>query len=144
MIKGGCLCGEVQFELKRHLQDRMVCYCSVCRKLSGSGLGAYGRIKKDQLVWLKGEQLLNVYQQNSNSQRRFCSVCGSYLLSTHRLAPDNYYISLGAIEDVDNSRLEYQQFVGSKVPWVTLAVDVEQYDAWPKWVMDFISKRHSP
>jgi len=36
MIKGSCLCGEVQYQIQQELGPIIYCHCKRCRKSSGS------------------------------------------------------------------------------------------------------------
>ena len=99
-------------------------------------MGAYGAVRRDQFEWASGEALLKTYAQNKQSKRLFCSNCGSCVLSYHDLAPDFYYLSLGCLDSDQSIKIKYQQFTASKVDWVKLDASVEQYDRYPKWIVE--------
>ncbi|WP_439646042.1 GFA family protein [Kordiimonas gwangyangensis] len=42
---GGCLCGQVRFEIKGLLRDVVNCHCSMCQKLHGS-MGAHTKPRR--------------------------------------------------------------------------------------------------
>ena len=79
MIKGSCLCGQVSFEVHGELADASLCHCSICRKATGSGFGAYGEIPEQDLVWARGEALLREYRVSDLLTKFFCAHCGSTL-----------------------------------------------------------------
>ena len=136
MNSGSCLCKSVTYRISAVPSDCSYCYCSVCRKLSGGAMGAYGAVRRDQFEWASGEALLKTYAQNKQSKRLFCSNCGSCVLSYHDLAPDFYYLSLGCLDSDQSIEIKYQQFTASKVDWVKLDASVEQYDRYPKWIVE--------
>jgi hypothetical protein len=40
-MKGECLCGDVEFEIKGDLPNLYQCHCSLCRKVTGSSAATY-------------------------------------------------------------------------------------------------------
>ncbi len=79
--KGGCLCGEVQYEIHGELRDIVNCHCSKCRKFHGN-FGAYTSIQVENLKITKQKSLRwykSPTDETPNVHRGFCSVCGSSL-----------------------------------------------------------------
>lgn len=141
MNKGSCVCDAICYEIEVTPFDCVYCYCSICRGLTGGAMGAYGTVLKTDINWLRGKEQLSVYQQTSNTKRMFCSYCGSFMLSTHELAPDKIYLSLGCLEKDAGLAIEYQQFVASKPQWLKIDLSVPQYDGWPDWILTRITKK---
>ena len=130
MIKGSCLCGQVSFEVHGDLADASLCHCSICRKATGSGFGAYGEIPEQDLVWARGEALLREYRVSDLLTKFFCEHCGSTLATRHQSWPGYYYLSLGCLDGNPQIELEYQQFVDSKASWITIDDKLKQYADW--------------
>src|SRR5262249_6449655 len=76
MIKGSCACGGITFEVEKVLA-LTTCHCSICRKLSGSAVGAYRHVAKKDFRLVSGEELMTNYESTPGSTRKFCKVCGS-------------------------------------------------------------------
>jgi len=134
MFKGKCHCESVEYVITTKPQDCCLCYCSVCRKLTGSGMGAYGASKLENFQWVRGEDCLSDYQQNQTTTRYFCQRCGSYLASKHSQSPKMIYLSLGCLDGSAKLELKYQQFVASRPSWATTMSDVPTHDEWPEWI----------
>jgi hypothetical protein len=74
---GGCLCGEVRFEVRGPLRGVVNCHCSMCQRLHGN-FGPHTKARKvnlsitrdDGLAWFKTSDI---------ARRGFCSTCGSSL-----------------------------------------------------------------
>jgi len=130
---GSCQCRQVEFKINSKPKSACYCYCSICRRLTGSEKGAYASVEKDAFTWLKGEEKLVRFNQNENLVRAFCSGCGSFLVSVHRLVPNLIFISLGAMDSELELEIEYQQFVASKANWSNVDPNIKQYDEWPPW-----------
>lgn len=99
--------------------------------LTGSGMGAHGTVQRENFNWVAGEDLIKCYAQNESCDRFFCSVCGYYILSTHKLDPANYFLSLGCLELSQDIEIEYQQFVASKADWAKLDPYIPKHNSWP-------------
>ncbi|OUS24782.1 hypothetical protein A9Q99_23600 [Gammaproteobacteria bacterium 45_16_T64] len=133
MHKGYCQCCSIQYRIINDPFDCCYCHCSICRRLTGSAMGAYGSVPKHEFSWIQGEELLTRYQQNTTTTRLFCSSCGSFLLTTHSADKQNVFITLGCLDSEMESGPEYHQFMGSKASWENNHDAIAQHDAWPEW-----------
>lgn len=91
LLQGSCHCGAVRFSVcSYHPYPFMNCYCSICRKTSGSGGYAINLAGDNKTLKVEGEENITIYHariQNSEDEtprishieRRFCRHCGSYL-----------------------------------------------------------------
>ena len=143
MIQGQCQCGSIIYKVASAPFDCCYCYCSICRKLTGSVSGAYGTVPKKDFEWLSGKSLVSKYEQNDNLERSFCSKCGSFLLSEHQLDPENVFLSLGCLSAHESIKIEYQQFVDSRADWCSVSPEITSHAAWPKWVLEKARKMHN-
>ena len=79
--KGGCLCGQVKFEIHGELRDVVNCHCSKCRKFHGN-YGAYTSVEVESLT-ITEQKSLKWYEsatdETAHVRRGFCSECGSSL-----------------------------------------------------------------
>lgn len=139
--KGSCQCNAIRYEFHGAPFNCCYCYCSICRKLTGSAMGSYGTVEKERFRWVEGEGLLGVYEQNKSLKRMFCSQCGSFIAGTHKLDPANIFISLGCLESDEQVEIEYQQFVNSKANWVQLDETIQMHKEWPAWVYEKVGKK---
>jgi hypothetical protein len=78
MTKGSCLCGAIQFEIDAAGVVLTVgCFCTNCRKVSGSQYGVYLQVKRGAFRWIAGEDQVGAYESSPGNKRGFCRVCGS-------------------------------------------------------------------
>lgn len=131
MITGACLCGQVSFEVHGGFSEASLCHCSICRRATGSGFGAYGEVKEDHLVWPQGKALLGEYRVSDLLRKFFCKNCGSTIATHHQSWPEYYYLSLGCLDGNPDVEIEYHQFVDSKASWVKIGDELAQYAEWP-------------
>ena len=64
MIKGGCACGGIRFEIDA-VRSMTHCHCTTCRKLTGASFATFAHVEKDKFRWLAGEELISRYESSS-------------------------------------------------------------------------------
>ena len=77
ITNGGCLCGEVRYEVKGPLRDIVNCHCSMCQKLHGN-FGPHTKARKINIK-ITTNHGLGWYKTSEIAQRGFCRKCGSSL-----------------------------------------------------------------
>ena len=86
LLKGGCLCGAIQYEIAGEASAFYHCHCKRCRKLSGTGHASNVRVSEGTIRWLQGETLLGSFKVPEAKRFRndFCTRCGSPLPRAYR------------------------------------------------------------
>jgi hypothetical protein len=130
VLRGSCQCGGVQFELPETFEARTFCHCTTCKKLSGGVGTANGRVPRDEVNLLAGEELLRTYQPEEGSAKTFCSVCGSNVFGGGWPESDSASVRLSAIDTPFESKPSKHIYVHSVASWETLPDDgLERFDA---------------
>ena len=126
IIRGGCFCDSVRFELKGSLQNARACHCSRCRKAFSGASSAYAALSpSSSLEWLSGEDNLTIYETGEGWGMGFCSKCGSTICGLH--AGQVHGLALGCINGDPGVEIEMHIFVDSKAPWDHIGGDAKQY-----------------
>ena len=115
MIDGGCLCGQVRYQVSGELIEADNCHCSKCRRHHGAAFGTYADFSPGAFRWTAGETLVKIHQEPSGAGWVFCGACGSSLA-----ASDNgkiTMITLGTVDGDPGLKPESHIFVGSKAEW---------------------------
>jgi len=131
-MKGSCLCSSVQFEITAPFKGFQYCFCSRCRKLSGSAHGANIFVPSEQFHWLKGEEKIALFKlpEAKRFSSCFCTQCGSPL---PWIVPGgkNYIVPAGAIDDGLNDKPAIGIFWESKASWFVETCDIQKFDELP-------------
>jgi hypothetical protein len=122
-LRGSCLCGGVRFEVTAPFLWANQCYCSRCRKHSGTFGGTQGRVPRDGFRLIAGEELIRTFRPDDGRVKAFCSVCGSSLFGGDWPEGDEVAIRFGALDGEPGIRPEFHVFVGSRAPWVDVPED---------------------
>jgi len=94
---GGCLCGDVRYEVNGPLRNVITCHCEQCRRTSGHFVAASAANIDD--LKLTEETGLRWYQSSEIARRGFCATCGSSLFwdpTRDESSADPHHISIMA------------------------------------------------
>jgi hypothetical protein len=118
MAKGSCLCGAITFEIDNAgIALTVGCFCTNCRKVSGSQYGVYLQVKHGSFRWISGEDHTVAYESSPGNKRAFCRTCGS-------VAPiATFYGAVrvpgGALDEDPDVAPEVLLFARSRADWCT-------------------------
>lgn len=128
-MRGSCLCGGVEFEADSVFLFGH-CHCSMCRKAHGAGFVSFAGIRASQFRFLKGADLVQVYESSPKGHRGFCRICGSNA-PVHSLNGKTVWVPAGSLDDDPGQRPTFHMFVGSKAPWLEIDDELVKYDEFP-------------
>ena len=126
VVRGGCFCDSVRYELKGSLQNARACHCSRCRKAFSGASSAYVELApSSSFEWLSGRDMLTVYDTGGGWGMAFCSQCGSTICGMHEGRVHG--LTLGCIDGDPGIEIEMHIFVDSKAPWDHIGGDAPQF-----------------
>lgn len=132
MIRGGCLCGAVRFEISQAVGPFELCHCNRCRKVSGSAFMAGLGVRRDNFTWISGENVINTYDaavlESPPAYRVcFCSICGSCVPDPD-MKSEWFEVAAGLLDDDPVLRPDKHIFVEHKADWYAITDQLPQYD----------------
>ncbi|MBA3364806.1 MAG: GFA family protein [Actinobacteria bacterium] len=108
------------------------CHCTNCKKISGGTGTVNGRVPREAIRVLAGDQLLRTFQPTEGTAKTFCSGCGSNLFGGGWPASKQASVRLSAIDSPVEDKPESHIFVRSAAPWETLPDDgIPRYEVRP-------------
>ena len=128
LLRGGCSCGAVRYQVPDEFLYAWNCHCSRCRASTGSAFKSLAGIEREKLEITAGaDKLLVVGDDVLNDTR--CGSCGSFLFSVVR---DGAYVhvGMGSLIDVPSIRPTAHIFVGSKAHWFEISDDLPQFEEY--------------
>lgn len=78
-VTGGCLCGDVRFEVHGASRFCAHCHCQNCRRAHGAAFVTWVGYAEPQLKIVAGEDRLVRYRTDTDATRTFCGRCGTTL-----------------------------------------------------------------
>jgi hypothetical protein len=130
VLKGSCLCGNVQYQYNGTLDEISICHCEQCRKAQGSAFVPVSPIHSSAFSILQGKEYLKEYRSSPNRIRAFCGECGSPLYSARDDQPDVKRLRLGILETPIEVENKYHIFVRSKASWFDITDGLPQFDGF--------------
>lgn len=130
MYTGQCLCGQIRFEFDSQPTDVSICHCSLCRRMTGTAFGVYIKVPAANLTLVSGFDQLNSYAVTDKLSMLSCQNCGSYVYATHADYSGFAYVCLGSLDEQDDFRPGYHEFVGSKANWFEIHDSLPQFEGW--------------
>jgi len=114
MLRGSCLCGSVRYEINGELGAVTNCYCSLCRKMSGSAFSSGSTIPTASFRFVSGEDLLKEWESSPGYHRIFCGRCGSPILKRKDKDPEYLRFRPGTLDSDPGVKPSKHIHVGSK------------------------------
>lgn len=117
---GGCLCGDVRYEIVKPAIDSGYCHCKMCQRFSGAPVIVGATFPKDGVRFTKGEP--TYYRSSTIAERGFCRRCGSSLTykPVARRWTDWIFIFAGSLDKGFEFPPEWHLGVESHVPWLSI------------------------
>ena len=119
--EGGCLCGAVRYSVAWPPAAVMTCSCRHCQKQAGSALSVVLMFARDA-VEVRGELKTYVDRGTSGQDiwRRFCSICGSPVLTDTPRAERHgiIFVKGGTLDEVTDLKPTAHYWTESAQPWM--------------------------
>lgn len=129
-VQGGCLCGQVRFEVERDYITYRYCFCSRCRKARGSSHAANIFVAPDEFRWTAGEELVKRWDlEGHRFGNCFCASCGSPVprLTT---GAQSFLIPAGALDSHPGILPQGAIFWDSRAAWLPTPDDLEKFSEY--------------
>jgi hypothetical protein len=132
MIRGGCLCGGVRFEITRAVGPFELCHCRRCRKANGAAFAAMIGVRSADFRLLQGHDLIATYdapilRAPPAYRVSFCRRCGSPVPNPEPSA-EWFEVPAGTLDDDPQLRPDKHIFIELRAPWFEITDALPQYD----------------
>lgn len=120
--RGGCACGSVSLELDAEPVLELSCYCSDCRRSTGSTHAPLAFYAREQ-VEIRGELRCYARRNDSGHQvgKRFCPECGTTVLHESESHPQLVGVPVGVLDDAEGFCPTTNVYVGSAPSWAPIS-----------------------
>lgn len=117
--RGGCACGAVRFESESAPVLQLRCYCSDCRKSTGSAMAPLAFFPSDAIRISEGTTDTHQWRNDSGYvvSRQFCPCCGTTLFHGSTSYRHLRAIPVGVLDDSTHFRPTTNIYVGSAPAW---------------------------
>lgn len=124
MKTGGCLCGQVTYQVTGPLRPVVACHCQQCRKSSGHHVAATSAHRDD--IQISGD--VTWFVSSNTARRGFCATCGSNLFWDG--AGENLSIFAGTMDGDTGLEISAHIYCADKGDYYDIPRDVPQADGY--------------
>jgi hypothetical protein len=120
---GGCLCGQITYELSGDLIATAVCHCDHCQRQSGGAFSVNLIVHESQMAVSGTLTTFEDRGENGDAvyvMRRFCGDCGSPILSALVEPAGVIAVKAGTLHDRSGVAPTVEAWCEHKQPWVEL------------------------
>jgi len=119
-ITGRCLCGGVTYSADAEPVIQAVCYCTDCQRQTGNPFSVLVGVPR-QAFEVEGSTLASFStigeDHGGETERKFCSACGSPVFSFAAVAPELVFVKAGSLDDASWVKPVAEAWTSSAQPW---------------------------
>jgi hypothetical protein len=119
-ITGRCLCGGVTYSADADPLVQGVCHCTDCQRQTGNPFSVIVGVPSGAFT-CSGDSLASFTttgeDHGGETQRNFCSACGSPLFSVSPAMPDLVFLKAGSLDDASWIEPGAEVWTRSAQPW---------------------------
>ena len=125
MLKGGCFCGAIRYEVGGTPFDETACHCSICRRTTGAPFVAWFSVLPSEFRFLQGTPAR--YRSSDKATRTLCPRCGTQLTFEHDDRLDEIDVTTCSLDNPDLVPPRDHTRTSSKLGWVKLGDGLPEY-----------------
>jgi len=126
-IAGGCYCGKVKFAFSGPASGVINCHCGMCRALSGADYTSWVVVPRANLEFEAGESEMHTFKVSDQSEKSFCSHCGTPVITLDNKYPDIYAFPRGILKEALQEDIQGHYFVTDKASWIDIRDDLPKF-----------------
>ena len=119
-MTGHCLCGNVTYRAEAEPVVQAVCHCTDCQQQTGTACALVVGVPHDSFT-AEGRTVASFTttgeEHGLNTERQFCSACGSPIVSLAEEDPDLAFLHAGTLDDASWLEPELEIWTRSAQPW---------------------------
>jgi len=126
MLKGGCACGEIKYEINCYSQFSFHCQCRQCQRITVAGHSSQFMVSADTVNIIGN---LKYYDQPTDGgnikSSGFCGICGSPILTKSSGYPESLYFHATSLENPEQYKPSALVCNSSSQDWDYINPDIE-------------------
>ena len=144
-LTGGCICGQVKYQITDKPLFTQACHCKDCKVLTGSSYVVNSSILENTLI-VEGEVSSTELKAGSGASYKtyFCTKCGNYVYADYDSAVGRLTVRTKTLDNSEKFPPQVHIFTKDKDPWLNLSEDVicfkEMYDQKKTWPEDSLNR----
>ena len=133
LYEGGCRCGQLRYRASAPPRFAGLCFCSDCRKSSGSGFIPFmGFAASDVAFRGVTRQVRCPAFKGGEAVRNLCAECGSLVFGGIVGTDESHTIYAGSLDDPSLFKPEVAIFVRDRPDWAILPPGLTCFETMPE------------
>jgi hypothetical protein len=120
LLEGGCLCGDVRYQISKAPLATGICHCVSCRRAAGAESVAWAVCSIAAFKFTLTTPA--TYESSKGVCRTFCDRCGTSL--TYQINPETIDVALATLDDPEKLTPEKEVWAESRISWNALHGDL--------------------
>ena len=125
MLKGGCYCAQVRYEVQGLPFHSTLCHCADCRRIAAAPVVAWFSASIDGFRFVAGEP--KRFASSEKVTRTFCPNCGTPLTYQHADLPDELDISTCSLDTPETVKPDDHTHTAGQLPWIHFSDGLKTY-----------------
>lgn len=125
MLRGGCFCRAVRYEVDAEPTNRTICHCTMCRHAAGAPFVAWFSAPPGSFRVVSGEPV--TFKSSEHATRTFCGSCGTPLTFQSTRTPEDIDVTTCSLDEPDQASPHDHTFARSKLSWVEVSGGLPAY-----------------
>jgi hypothetical protein len=117
LIRGGCLCGAVTFEVTPPTKWCAHCHCTLCRRAHGAPVVTWFGVSSENFRLVSGAEL-KWHRSSPGARRGFCQCCGSPLFFEGERWPGEVHVARASVPGPIDREPSAHVFYDVRVGWL--------------------------
>jgi len=117
-LSGSCICGAVTYVCNAKPKFSILCQCTQCQKITGSGHSAQFAVDANKT---NVDGVVNTYKLQSDAgnvvESAFCPACGNPMFKTTSAMPQTYVFHASTLDDPAKFNPEMVVYSRSAQQW---------------------------
>lgn len=126
---GGCLCGEIRYEVSGQAKASFTCFCRDCQRAGGTESIQGFLVDKTAFRIVQGTPKATSRKADSGKTvtRNFCASCGTHLFALFERMPELVGIRTCSLDEPAQVPPALALFTGSAQPWTEIPMHLPSY-----------------
>ena len=133
-LTGGCVCGEVRYEIDSRPLRMLKCHCRDCQQISGGPYTPVVVVPLKHFKLTKGalQHYATPSLHGGHNLRGFCAKCGSRITGAENPERGIIAVTASSLDDASWFKPAYDMFVADAQPWNIMDADTPKHQEYPK------------